>query len=54
MSRPPMRGRGMPMHGKLEKPDKNTVKRLFSYIGKYKLRFLFVFICILLLLGELK
>ncbi len=48
MSRPPMRGRGMQMHGKLEKPDSKTVKRLFSYIGKYKLRFLFVFLCILL------
>jgi len=48
MSRPPMRGRGMAMHGKLEKPDSKTVKRLFSYIGKYKLRFLFVFLCILL------
>ncbi len=49
MSRPPMPGpRGMRMHGKLEKPDSKTVKRLFSYIGKYRLRFVAVFLFIII------
>lgn len=34
----------------MNKPEfnKNTVKRLFSYIGKYKLRLAFVFVCIII------
>ncbi|MDO4618267.1 MAG: ABC transporter ATP-binding protein [Clostridia bacterium] len=49
MSKPPMNHKGgARMHGKLEKPNPKTIKRLLSYIGKYKFRFLIVFICIII------
>ena len=36
-----------PMHGKMVKPDKETVKMLFSYIGRYKVQLALVFVCII-------
>lgn len=36
-----------PMNGKMVKPDKETVKMLFSYIGRYKLQLALVFVCII-------
>jgi ATP-binding cassette subfamily B protein len=40
------RGRNMGMKGK-PKEFKKTVSRLFSYVGKYKLRLVFVFLCMM-------
>lgn len=36
-----------PMQGKSAKPDKETIKMLFSYIGKYKFKLLIVCLCII-------
>ncbi|MGN0602205.1 MAG: ABC transporter ATP-binding protein [Oscillospiraceae bacterium] len=46
MSRGPM-GRNQ-YHGPMQKPDGKTLKRLMSYIFRYKLRFLFVIVCIII------
>lgn len=37
-----------PMNGKMVKPDKETVKMLFSYIGRYKIQLALVFVCIII------
>ena len=42
-------GRGMRRPGGKPKDMKNTLKRLFKYIGKYKLRFVFVFISMIIM-----
>ncbi|MDE6148820.1 MAG: ABC transporter ATP-binding protein/permease [Ruminococcus sp.] len=47
MSRGPM-GRNGQFHGKIQKPDGKTLKRLMSYIFKYKARFALVLICIII------
>lgn len=45
MSRGPM-GRNGQFHGKIQKPDSKTLKRMMSYIFKYKARFAVVLVCI--------
>ena len=40
--------RGGQYHGPMQKPDTKTLKRLMSYIFRYKLRFLIVIICIII------
>lgn len=47
MSRGPM-GRNGQFHGKMMKPDGKALKRLMSYILKYKARFAVVLICIII------
>ncbi len=42
------RGRMMHMHGRKAKNSKKTLLRLLSYLKEYRLRFVFVFVCILL------
>lgn len=37
-----------PMHEKMVKPDKETVKMLFSYISRYKAQLALVFVCIII------
>ncbi len=41
-------GRGRMMHGRKAKDSKKTFFRLLSYLKEYRLKFLFVFVCILL------
>ena len=45
MSRGPM-GRNGQFHGKMQKPDGKSLKRLMSYLLKYKARFAVVLVCI--------
>ncbi len=45
MSRGPM-GRNGQFHGKMQKPDGKSLKRLMSYLLKYKARFAVVVVCI--------
>ena len=40
--------RGGQYHGPMQKPDKKTMKRLMSYIFRYKVSFIFVLVCILI------
>ena len=40
--------RGGQYHGPMQKPDAKTLKRLMSYIFRYKLRFLIVILCIII------
>lgn len=45
MANGPMRNKGQ-FHGKIQKPDGKTLKRLMGYLLKYKLRFAIVILCI--------
>ncbi len=48
MSRPMPGPRGRMMSGPLEKPDPKTIKRLLSYLFRYKLRLSIVVVCIII------
>lgn len=52
MSSRPMRGPGGPrgpiVAGPMEKPDPKTVKRLLSYLFRYKIRLMIVVVCIII------
>lgn len=46
-TKPMGRNRGFAPGGSLKNMDSKTLRRLLSYLGEYKLRLIFVVICIL-------